>query len=213
MNRLLIALVRRFAQRRRPTAVENSHRLAARGESIDALTIRAATPADVPALAALHVRTWHRTYADLTITRRIRSPSFGIREAQWREAFTRQDGSWFCYVVARADGELVGFIKGIRAGDGAGEISKLHFDHEYQRLGLGRRLLCLAVERFLAEGCTTMKANVDPRNPSGWFFERMGGTWLVEPDGRVNRDWYVWKDLTAAAVWCRPARRPPSDPR
>lgn len=203
MRILLARLIRRLAALRRPTPAENARALAARGESPGELTVREATAADIPALAALHVRTWHATYADLTLTRRIRSPTLAIREAQWRQAFAAQDGSWFCYVVARPAGELVGFIKGVRGDDGAGEVSKLHFDREYQRLGLGRRLLCIAVHRFLAEGRTSMKAFVDPRNPSCGFFERMGGEWLREQDGRVNPEWYVWRHLSEAAAACR----------
>lgn len=198
--RILVArLIRRLAALRRSTAAENARTLAARGESAEGLTVRAATADDIPALAALHVRTWHATYADLTLTRRVRSPTLAIREAQWRHAFAAHDPSWFCYVVARPTGELVGFVKGVRGDDGSGEISKLHLDREYQRLGLGRRLLGLAVQRFLAEGRTTMKAFVDPRNPSCGFFERMGGVWLREHDGRVNPEWYVWHDLREAA--------------
>jgi hypothetical protein len=56
------------------------------------------------------------------------------------------------------------------------------------------------VQRFLQSGVTAMAAYVDPRNPSCGFFERIGGNWLIEPDGHVNFSWYVWRDLASLRV-------------
>jgi hypothetical protein len=58
---------------------------------------------DIPALARLHVRTFNETHRG----GRTGGPSFELRERQWREAFERQDGSWFCYVIEDDRSELV----------------------------------------------------------------------------------------------------------
>ena len=63
--------------------------------------IRDAVAADVPALARLHVDTFIETHGGP-------GPAFQLREQQWREAFAQNDPSWFCYVITRADGALVG---------------------------------------------------------------------------------------------------------
>ena len=47
-----------------------------------------------------------------------------------------------------------------------------------------------------------MAAYVDPRNPSCGFFERLGGRWLVEPEGYVNFSWYIWRDLLLLERYC-----------
>jgi hypothetical protein len=65
--------------------------------------IRNATTEDVAALAKLHVQTFNETHRG----GRSGGPSYELREQQWREAFTITDGSWFCFVVEDADGELV----------------------------------------------------------------------------------------------------------
>jgi GNAT superfamily N-acetyltransferase len=99
--------------------------------------------------------------------------------------------------MTRPDGQLVGFAKGVfrRDHEIPGELNKLFLAREYQRLGLGRRLVGEVAHRFLDAGIHAMAAYVDPRNPSCGFFERIGGRWLIEPDGETNFSWYVWQDL------------------
>lgn len=188
---------------RRPTATANRRALRARSESLDALTIRPAVTADIAALAALHVAAWNDTYAPM-----MTGPPLPVREQQWRQAFA-DPASWFCYVLARPDGSLIGFAKGMvrPAQEIPGELNKLFLARAYQRMGLGRRLLGQVVHRFLEAGHTGMSAYVDPRNPSCGFFERTGAAWLREPTGAVNFSWYVWQDLSCLARYCGPANQ------
>ena len=69
--------------------------------------LREARQADIPALAALHVTTFNETHRG----GQPGGPSYELRERQWREAFERLDGSWFCCVIEDNRGELVGFAK------------------------------------------------------------------------------------------------------
>lgn len=199
MKPIAIAAARFVFGLRRPGKLENTERLAQRGESIDKLTIREAREQDVPALAVLHVETWRSTYQDLQLFGKVQAPKHEVREWQWREAFSKNDGSWFCYVVQRPDGQLVGFTKGVRTDASRGELSKIYLLRDYQRLGLGKKLIGLVARRFLQEGRSTMSAYVDPANPSCGFFESLGGTWLREPNAKINHTWYVWHDLRQLA--------------
>ena len=185
--------MRRMLALRRPSPRDNARGLRTRHESLEDLTLREAVPSDIPALATLHVATWNDTYAPL-----MTGPPVAVREQQWRQAFAQPE-SWFCYVVEGRDSALVGFTKGVFRPEHEipGELSKLFLARDYQRLGLGRRLVALVVQRFLTAGVASMAAYVDPRNPSCGFFERLGGQWLIEPDGQVNFTWYVWRDLPA----------------
>src|SRR5262245_31943874 len=132
------AVVRVLGGFRRPSKAANMRRLRERGEILTSIAIREAMPEDLPALAALHVKTWAETYWNVK-----NPPSYLIRERQWREQFTVTDGSWFCFVVANPKGELVGFAKGTSdlsedPPDRSGELNKIYLLREYQRLGLGR---------------------------------------------------------------------------
>ena len=123
MKRLVFGAWRFLAGLTRPSRKGNERRLRARGETVASLSIREATVEDLPALARLHVTTWNATYAPLL----AQGPSQEIRERQWREQFSKRDDLWFCLVVERADGALVGFAQGERSDhpDYAGQLHKI----------------------------------------------------------------------------------------
>ena len=102
---------------------------------------------------------------------------------------------------------MIGFTKGVFRPEHEipGELNKLFLGRDYQRMGLGRRLVGQVVQRFLTAEVSKMAAYVDHRNPSYGFFERLGDQWLIEPDGHVNFSWYVWSDLPMLARHCTAA--------
>lgn len=182
----------------RPSPEANERRLRERGESLATFVVREATPADVPALARLHVETWNATYPLVR-----RKPSVAVREEQWRAAFRTRQPPWFCVVVERPDRTLVGFAKGTH-GDHpafAGELNEIFVRRDYQCLGLGRRLIGHVARRFLAEGTSSVILFADPDSPSCTFFERLGAERV--PDERGNfRGAYGWRDLEGLAARC-----------
>ena len=191
------SFLRSMASRERPTGADNARRLAERGESVESLVIRDATPADIPALAELHVRTWNATYAPF----RANGPPVALRERQWRDAFAKDDGSWFCLVVENAGRELIGFAKATRSDNPeyGGELSKIYLLGEYQRLGIGRRLIGHVARRFLSQGITSMWLCGDARNPSTMAWLALGAVKTDDDPGNGN---YGWHDLRRLAEIC-----------
>jgi ribosomal protein S18 acetylase RimI-like enzyme len=192
---VLVGAWRSLAALARPSRRRNLRRLRRRGETAASLTIREATPADIPALARLHVKTWNATYAPLL----MKGPGYGIRERQWREAFGRKDLHWFCLVVERLDGELVGFAQGNRSDhpDFAGELNKIYLLREYQRVGLGARLLGHVARQFLSRGIDSMWLFGDARNPSSRAWSALGAE-KTDPDPGTGN--YGWRDLRRLAA-------------
>jgi len=187
---MLVMPVMRAAKPRR-TKEQNEVLMRERGETPSAFVVRDVRPDELDALARLHVVTWAATYPEV-----LRPPTFAIRQWQWREAFVKQDGSWFCHVVENAKGELVGFAKGVRMRDGNGDLNKIYLLSEYQRLGLGRRMLAAVTDRFLAMGVTRMFVNAEADNPSCAFYRATGAVNTVdERTGRPNAGSFVWNDL------------------
>jgi GNAT superfamily N-acetyltransferase len=192
--KILITPVWRFLLGlRAPSKTTNTRLLRERGETVASLAIREATVADIPALADLHVKTWNATYAGMF----MKGPTYEIRERQWRLAFAKEDGSWFCFVIARQNGELVGFAKGVRSDhpDFSGELNKIYLLREYQHLGLGRRLVGHVTRRFLSQGIGSMCLFGDARNPSCRVWEVLGAE-------RIGWGNYGWRDLRKLASMC-----------
>ena len=198
MKNVINAIVRFLFALSRPSKAANIRLLRARGESLASLIIREVTPEDIPALAALHVKTWNETY---WLVRN--PPTCGIRERQWRDQFKMTDGSWFCLVIENRKGELVGFAKGTAhhhddLPDYSGELSKIYLLREYQRLGLGRRLAGHVARRFMSQGINTMVLFGTPQNPSCAFYDALGGERLYARNGEFHGG-YGWRDLRALA--------------
>ena len=164
--------------------------------------LRLATAHDVPALAALHVRTFDETHRG----GRPGGPSYELREQQWREAFVSEDGNWFCFVVEDDSGGLVAFAKG-RPHDGgvpgfAGELNKIYALRRVHRQGLGRLLLCSVAREFLNRGMTSMLLFGEATNPTNGFYERFGAERLLGSNGEFHGG-YGWRDLHVLAGTCR----------
>ncbi|MGH9145126.1 MAG: GNAT family N-acetyltransferase [Vicinamibacterales bacterium] len=162
--------------------------------------IRDATSADIPALARLYVATWKTTYGVR------KGPTYELRERQWREAFSHIHGSWFCLVIERPNGELIGFAKGKRYAssdlpDFAGQLDKIYLLREYQRLGLGRRLVGHVARRFLGQGVGSMVLFGVASNPSCACWEALGGERLYAPNGEFHGG-YGWRNLQHLASTC-----------
>ena len=198
MKNFLNALARFVFGLRRPSKAANTRLLHQRGETLQSFVIREATSEDIPALAALHVKTWSDTYWNVR-----NPPTYRIREQQWREQFKKSGERWFCFVVENQNGELVGFAKGTSyASDDlpgyAGELNKIYLLREYQRLGIGRRLVGHVASRFLGQGINTMVLFGTPQNPSCAFHEALGGERLFAKN-REFHGAYGWRDLQKLA--------------
>ena len=185
----LAAVRRRLLARTRPRGATNAARLRARGETLATLRARDAVEADIPALAELHVTTWNATY------RTSRGPSVETRRRQWEAVFRTEPRRDFVLVLEDRDGRLVGFTWGKpRAGEFAGELSKIYLRWEYHGLGLGRRLMAETARRFLDRGIVSFVLFADLANPTLGFYDRMGGERLHDDRGHFSGA-YGWRDV------------------
>jgi len=193
MKNFIIRLLRFWSGLKRPSKKANAKRLQSRGETITSFTIREAVADDIPALVDLHVTTWNATYPGFR-----HPPTHATREYQWRKAFDEKKEKWFCFVVENRNAELIGFAQANQYCEGlpgfSGQLNKIYLLHDYQRLGLGRRLLGHVVRRFISQNINSMLLFSEPANPSCAFYEALGGERLHDSAGRFHGA-YGWRDL------------------
>jgi ribosomal protein S18 acetylase RimI-like enzyme len=167
--------------------------------------IRAARKDDAPALARLHVQAFNETHCG----GRADGPSFELREHQWREAFTVNDGSWFCFVVEDDKGMSVGFAQGTPHDGGVpgfvGELNKIYVLRRFHRRGIGRLLLRHVARRFIERGVTSMLLFGEATNPSNGFYEAFGAERLYSRSGEFHGG-YGWRDLHKLVAQCSGAQ-------
>lgn len=166
-------------------------------------TIRAATEADFPVIAALAGRIWRTCFGDLI------SPAQLEYMLAWRytpEAMqaATADGA-MRYLLAEVDGRPVGY-----AADGAGaaprewKLHQLYVVPEQQGAGLGRALMAAVEERARRHGATTLVLTVNKRNERARrIYERAGFTVREAKvfdigGGFVMDDYVMAKALTPA---------------
>jgi L-amino acid N-acyltransferase YncA len=149
-----------------------------------AIAIRAATPADAPAIGRIHVESWRETYSGVLPDRLLHSLSAVVRAAMWQGALERQPPV-LLFVAQRAKGDLVGF-----AGGGPCRATSLPHDAEVyaiyllraaQQRGCGRRLMAALARALHARGFRSLclwvlRENADARG----FYERLGGAVVGE---------------------------------
>lgn len=161
---------------------------------IDDLLLREATLADLRPLAELHVRTINDTHLGLLGS----GPTLATREWQWREKLAESDATHFVLVLETGERRLVGFIWCHPTSEDpqwTARLNKIYLLREYQRRGLGKRLVAAAVDRLLANGLTSMVLFTEADNePACSFYDQLGGERQLNERGKFE-GMYGWRDL------------------
>lgn len=149
--------------------------------------IRAATVADAPGIAEVHVVSWQAAYRGLLPQSLLDGLSVERRTAQWQETVPR--ANWNVHVAARPDGHVGGFVAtGPSRDDDAdatvGELITIYLRQELWSVGIGSRLHAVGIAGMATcfEQATLWVLETNAR--SRGFYERHG--W--QPDGTVKRD-------------------------
>jgi len=162
--------------------------------NIGGLVLREATIVDLRPLAELHVRTFNETHVGPFGS----GPTYATREWQWREKLSETDAVHFVLVLETAAKQLVGFIWCHPTKDNpqwAARLNKIYLLREYQRRGLGKRMVAAAVDRLVENGLTSMALFTETDNePACNFYEQLGGERQLDEQGQFG-GMYGWADL------------------
>lgn len=170
------------------------------------MTIRTATPQDLPAVAEIHVRSWQTAFRGIMPDALLDAMDVADREEMWRRSLQRHPGG---IVVALDDQEeIVGFCCFGRApGDSHdvpfdSRIYALHVHPDRKRQGIGTRLVFAVFRRLRDFGCRSVILwTLESLASSRSFYEYLGGTLsrskITNFDGtELVEVAYVWEDLS-----------------
>jgi len=147
---------------------------------IDGVRFRAATSADVPAMARC----------------RLTDPTAGVADPRMTAYFDGQHHPQQALLprtgyVALAGGEVIGYIAGhqtTRHGC-AGEVQYLFVAPAYRRRGVATGLLRLLAAWFQEQGAANVCVGVAADSPAARpFYESVGAS-------PIKRFWYAWEDI------------------
>lgn len=166
--------------------------------------IRLATPADARAIAQVRVMAWRTTYRGMIPAAYLDGMKVEDSAALWERVLTAGPNTTNTF-VAESDGMVVGFASGLMLAEPKlgfdAELSAVYLDREYQRQGIGARLVGNVARAQVALGATGLLVWVIAGNkPARAFYERLGAELLVEQpftwDGMdLVEAGYGWRDL------------------
>ena len=174
--------------------VRSTPRVVSPPVAIGDLALREATIDDLHALAELHVRTFNETHLGPFGS----GPTYATRASQWRDKLAESDATHFVLVLETPTKQLVGFIWCHPTNDNprwAARLNKIYLLREYQRRGLGKRMVAAAVDRLLDHGLTSMALFTEVENePACNFYDQLGGERQLNERGDFE-GMYGWPDL------------------
>ena len=132
---------------------------------------------DAPGIARVDVNSWRSTYVGIVPDDLLASYSLSERVRARRRSLANE--STATYVAEHSHDGIVGFLSGgpARMDDMpfAGELYAVYLLEEYQRKGIGRRLVGELCAWLLTQGLTSMYTWALEDNPYRRFYESLGG--------------------------------------
>jgi GNAT superfamily N-acetyltransferase len=185
------------------------------------ITLREATQADAPAIAALHAESWRFAYRGAYSDEYLDGPVFEDRARVWQDRMSSPRPNQ--HVILAEDGDaLVGFVCAYGADDERWGtlVDNLHVRPDRHRQGTGKRLLAEVAAWCLAEHANSglylwvLEQNSRARR----FYESLGAKDVeskssVPPGGGATvAHRYVWPPAKLAALCALKGEAAPESP-
>lgn len=170
------------------------------------MTVRPAVAFDSRALAEVYVETWRTVYAGMVPDRVLIEMTPEIQAVRWARQLARSHPREATLVLEDADGSVIGFVgigpNRVSFPPFEGEVYTLYLHPDRHGRGHGAELLISGFETMAGWGMTSAIIWVLSKNPTRFFYERMGGARLAERDEAIwgtvlPETAYGWRDLPA----------------
>jgi len=183
----------------------------ARAFELSDCRVRLAQPDDVPALARIHVESWHHAYRGIIAPRNLAFTSSERSLKRFRGYFWHGGQDLSLLHVLDGPHGVIGYVNSglsnSRELDVRGEVYELYLDPQFLGLGGGRKLLsaglwALSGRRLLPAVVWVLAENRRARR----FYERMRGREVAAGtvdagDEVLGRVAYVWVDYLPWPEW------------
>lgn len=166
--------------------------------------IRKARLEDAEDIAFVHVRSWKSVYSELIDEQDVSNITLENRLALWESILRMSGDGQVALVLQNEDDKVIGFISGGKERTKRfgydGEIYAVYLLDEYQRQGLGTKLLHAFCEEMYEAGHRSLLVWVLTENPSQAFYINLGAEQVEKEDtiigtGTYQEAAYGWTDL------------------
>ncbi len=149
-------------------------------KSLNEREIRIATFKDTLSIAEVHVQCWKETYTGMLKQEILDELKVRDKELLWKEITKSPDHKLFIYTE---NGMVKGFLAGyLNPENNIAEILAFYLLEEIQRQGIGRELFQKFYHYALNQGYAFIRLEVFNKNPSRFFYEKMGAKIIGETE-------------------------------
>lgn len=160
------------------------------------------------AIARVHVTSWQTTYKGIIKQDVLDNLAVEPRAQYWESMIEKQllgdSDHELLFVACNAEQEIVGFASGgsnrSQDLDAEGELYAIYILEEYQRQGIGKRLITQVAQALKNRGQGTMLVWVLADNPAKEAYEKLGATVINSTYIDIGGDKLleyalIWKDI------------------
>ncbi|MFD1037635.1 GNAT family N-acetyltransferase [Virgibacillus byunsanensis] len=168
-------------------------------------SIRKAVYEDAEDIAEIHVSSWKSTYTELLDEKDISNITYENRKTLWETILRMQKKEQCTFVIYKNDNhKIVGFVSGgperTKRFEYDTEIYTIYLLDEFQKMGLGARLLKVFAEEMMELGYKSILVWVLKQNPSSRFYERyhaspVGEEEITLGEGTYKETAYGWENI------------------
>lgn len=134
--------------------------------------IRIASFKDALSIAEVHVQSWKETYTGMIKQEILNKLNVLDKQQLWKEISRSPDHRLFIYTE---NGVVKGFLDGyLNPENNIAEIRAFYLLGEIQRKGVGHALFQKFYQCALNQGYAFIRLEVFNKNPSRFFYEKMG---------------------------------------
>ncbi|MFJ7747402.1 GNAT family N-acetyltransferase [Peribacillus sp. NPDC097295] len=165
--------------------------------------IRKASENDITGIAHVHIKSWQSTYKGILPDTYLDSLNLETRKKNWARNLKMLHGA--TYIAENDEGHIVGFAAGGPEQTNAhqyfqGEVYAIYLLEEYQRQGIGKKLIKVVVEELIGKQHSNLIIWALKDNPSRGFYEALGGRLITEKTIKmagieIAEVGYGWEDI------------------
>jgi len=152
------------------------------------LEIRSAVNDDIPAIQEIAHATWPVTYNRIIASRQI---DYMLDERYSTDAIEKEMFLGDSYIIAELNGTAIGFACYKFKEERIYKLDKLYVNPKAQKVGAGKKLLQEVIKRVIDSGGKEIVLQVNRKNKSVGFYQKMGFEIVREQDFNIGDGYYM----------------------
>jgi ribosomal protein S18 acetylase RimI-like enzyme len=152
------------------------------------LSVRKASPEDIPLIRDLTYKVWPQTYATILTNEQI---NYMLEFLYSESSLKKQMKDHHRFLIVYDEIIPAGFASYSEIDHGIFKLHKIYVLPDQQGKGTGRFLLDYIIKDILRQGAKTLQLNVNRHNKAKNFYEKLGFTLIKEEDVDIGNGYFM----------------------